>query len=413
MAATRKGKRPVTPQDVLRVANDVATNVLIERASELRVIVLGSLAGVNIHQLGPPGSGKSLGLRAFAERVTGARYFEKAVHAQMPADAIVGGYDMPNFAKTGEFVRNIEHYAPNAHIVNLDEITRANGPTLDAILPMWNSEERRAEANGGMFTTPIMFAVSASNYMPDPDDAHLGALVDRFTLMQLIDYVKADDSFKEMFRRHHARRLAEVDGTLKPETIKLEQLQVAQNEVLHVRQTPEFLDDFAKLRREAKSEGLAVSDRRWMELGRVCRASAWLADRDYLIQEDLAVIEPGLWREAEDIPIAHKLVLPYHGRFEREATQKRQEAAPAIASVEEIRPLVEGTPPNEELPQDTVSKAIGAARKIAAVKGRVDKVLAEAERDKRDPAGLRDLSNELLAIQHWFKDNGLPHHMPE
>jgi len=407
----------VVPADIERVADDVSTNVLIERRAEMRTIVLGSLAGANIHQLGPPGTGKSLGLRQFCSRITGGlfvdgevregRYFEKTVHAQMPADALIGGYDMPRFAQTGEFARNVEHYLPNANFAFIDEITRANGPTLDALLPTLNTEERLAEANGGMFVTPLMFVVTASNYMPDPDDPHLGALVDRFTLMQFVDYVRADDSFKDMLERHHARRIGEKDNSLTPETMTLEQFRLAQDQVNRVRPTPEWKTAYANLRRDARGEGLRVSDRRYMELGRVCRASAWLAGRDFLIAEDLAAVESGLWRDTDQIPLAHKLVLPFHGRFEREAADKTQEAAEPLARLEAVRPQVEGTPPNVDIDNELLREVLQVSRRIETVKDRVDGVLAEAAKEQRDASGLRDLSNELAAAQEWMRSQKL------
>lgn len=392
---------------IMGVATDLKTNVLIERNAETNVLILALVAGVNAHLLGPAGTAKSLASRATAERIVGARYFEKAVHAQMPADAIIGGYDMPNFAKTGEFARNVEHYAPNAHIVFLDEITRANGPTLDALLPMLNTEERRAEANGGMFKTPIMFVVTASNFMPDPDDAHLGALVDRFTLMQYVEAVKADESFREMFRRHHARRIQERTNTATPATMTLEQLELAQIECEQVEATAVFLDAYADLRRRTKAEGLQVSDRRWMELGRVARASAWLSDRTELIPEDLAAVEHGLWRDRTDMPKAHMLVKDFLGRFEQAATKHREELAAALETMEQLRPIVEGTPPTEMLDGATMSQVNSAGRVVMDVHKRVRKALAEAAVEKRDAPGLRDIDSELLAVQTWLKDNTL------
>lgn len=409
--ARKQSVEAVEPGDFLRVIQFLDTQVLVERSLELRIIALGTLAGVNIHQLGPPGVAKSLGLREFARCITGARYFEKALNANMPADAVIGAYDMAKFAATGEFVRNVEHYAPFAHVIFLDEWFRANGPMQDALLPLANTEERQAEHNGGMMPCPTIVLVSASNHMPDPDNEQAQALVDRITLMSYVEAVKADDSFKEILRRHHDRRLAQRGGTWTRETIALEQVQAAQEMVNAVRLSPEFLDKTAELRRAAANEGLGVSDRRWTELGRVCRAQAWLSGRDHTIPEDLAVVEHGMWRERDQIEIAHKLVLPFHGRFEREATSKRQEAAKAMAMIEEIRPLVEGTPPTEELDPSVLTKAIQASRAIATVKSRVDAVLSEAEKEKRDAGGLRDLSNELLAIQLWLKKNKLPHNM--
>lgn len=412
-AATKKVARTVKPEQVLAVADDVATNVLVERAGEMRTLVYGTLAGANVHQLGPPGTAKSLGLRSFAQRVTGARYFEKTVNPQMPADALVGGYDMERYAKEGVFGRKVDGYLPWAHVGFVDEVTRLNGPGQDAMLPLFNTEERMYEGDYGMAKSALRVLVTASNFMPDPDDPRAGAFVDRFTLMQYIDYVKADESFMEMLERHHARRLREADlaapGSYTPKTITIEQLDAAQREVNLVALTADFKQKYSELRRNAKSEGLRVSDRRWMELGRVARASAWLAGRDFLIPEDLAAIESGLWRDPEEIPLAHKLVLPFHGRYEREARQKKDEAAAPLAEWEAIRPLVEGTAPNVDLAQDLLTRAINTSRKIKDVRNRVGKLLDSAKREQRDAAELRGLASELDGVLKWFADNDLPH----
>lgn len=406
--AAPKGAPSVSPADFERVERWITTEVLVERALEMRVLIRGSLAGVNVHEIGKPGVAKSLGLREYAKCVIGALYFEKVVHGMMPADAIIGGYDMPLFARTGEFRRVDKGYAPHAHIIFIDELPRANGPTLDSVLPILNTTERAAEQNGGMVKTPCLFVVTASNTWFDAENQQHQALSDRVTLMLYVEDVKSEDSFKEILRRDHERRQQIVQGGQTRETVTLEQLIEAQRQVQEVRLSPEYLDAAAKLRREAAQEGLSFGPRRWVELGYVARANAWMANRDETIPEDLAIIEHGLWRDADDRPLAHKLVLPFHGRFEREASAKRQEAAKGLAEVEQIRPQVEGTPPNEELDQDVLTKAIAASRRIDDVKARVDKVLTEADAEKRDASALRELSNELLAVQKWFKRNNLP-----
>lgn len=398
----------VTPDDFLRIERHLTTEVLVEREKEMRMLIRVALAGVNLHQIGAPGVAKSLMLRQFASLIVGARYFEKPLNANLPADALMGSIDIPRLVTKGEYGRNVEHFIPNAHVVFVDEIVRANGPVLDALLPVMNTEERQAEANGGMVVAPIKFMVTASNTWFDADNAQHGAISDRVTVMQLIEDVRSDDSFKEILRRHHARRKGERAGTLKRETITLEQLEQAQLEVNLVEFSPEFLDDAAKLRREAKGEGLPVSARRWVELVRVCRANAWMSGRDTLIPEDLVVVEHGMWRDRDEIPLAHKLVLPFHGRFEREAQEKRAEADKAFAALEAIRPQVEGTPDGEQLEQDVMLEAMKAAREIDAVKDRVEKVLVEAEKEKRDAANLHALDNELLAAQLWLHDHSLP-----
>jgi MoxR-like ATPase len=400
----------VAPEDVLAVASDISTNVLVDRTAEMRVLVLGLLAGGNVHQLGPPGSAKSLGLRELAKRVDDANYFEKQVSAQMPMDAVMGGYDMPRFAQTGEFARNVQGKAPWAHIVNIDEIFRANGPTIDALLSLYNSQERLYEGNGDgqPIRANTLFFVSSSNHLPDAGDPQFSAFVDRISAMQWIDYVKSDESFKEILRRSDARTTAERDGTYKRVTITLEQLVIAQNEVAHVRLTPDFLDGYARVRVQARDEGLMISDRRWVELIAFSKASAWLAGRDFLVPNDIAAVEHGLWREHKEIPLAHKLVLDFHSTFEKEATQRRQEAAEWIAGWEQIRPVVEGTPPNERLEQETITHIANISRALADLQKEVRNGLERAKAEKADAAGLRELDDEMSAIRKWWGDNGLP-----
>jgi MoxR-like ATPase len=272
---TRARKRTpavtVTPEDFVRVVRYLDTQVLVERALELRMLTLTTLSGVNQHQLGGAGIAKSLALREWAKCITDARYFEKPMNPTLTPDAVIGGYDMPRYAKTGEFVRKVDGYAPTAHVIFIDEWFRANGAMLDALLPLANTEERMAEHNGGMMKCPTLMLVSASNTLPDPDNVQALALVDRITLMLYVEDVKADESFKEVFRRHHERRQAERAGVTTRETVTLAQVQEAQRQVDAVKLSAEFLDEAADLRRRVKAEGLAVSPRRWMELGRVLR----------------------------------------------------------------------------------------------------------------------------------------------
>lgn len=399
----------VEPDDFLRVMRYLDTQVLVERSNEIRVLFLTLLSGTNFHLNGEPGVAKSLALDEAAKCIVGAAYFKKPMNEELAPSAVLGGYDYANFMSTGDLHRKVLGMLPTAHIGFVDEIFRANGMMLDALLPIANVGERQAEIDGRMQRTPLLMLVSAANFMPDSDNARAAAYLDRVTNMLWVERVKSGDSFKEIMRRHAARVAAEANSTgIQRETITLEQVHEAQRQVRLVRLTPEFLDNAYDLRTKATGEGIVVSDRRWMEVFLVARANAWFAGRDFLIPEDLAVAEYGMARERDQIPSAHKLVLPFHGRFEREATEKRQEATPAIESVEEIRPLVEGTPPNEELDPDVLRKAINASRKVDAVKARVDAVLEEAEKEKRDAAKLRDLANELLALQMWFKQHNLP-----
>src|SRR4051794_4853613 len=89
-ASAKASAGGVSPADFERIVSWLTSEVLVERANEMRVLVRGMLAGVNIHFIGEPGIAKSLSLREFAKCIDDARYFEKQVHGLMPADALIG-----------------------------------------------------------------------------------------------------------------------------------------------------------------------------------------------------------------------------------------------------------------------------------------------------------------------------------
>ena len=407
---SRAKKVKVAPDDFQRIIRFLCADVLVEREREMPVLIRGTLAGVNIHQIGGGGLAKSLGLREFSKCVTNARYFEKALQPFTPDGAVIGPYDMAEYAKTGIFARNLKGYAGDAHIVFLDELLRASGAVRDAAMPLMNASERHVDANGVMVKSPMLVLVTASNTWFDPDDAYSQAVEDRVTLMQRVEDIKADDSFKELIRRQQVREILVRDGKWeqKRETITLEQLVQAQDESARVdaAQTP-FLDAVADLRRKAKGKGLLVSPRRWLELIRVCKANAWMAGRDFCIPEDLIVVEDGLWRSEEHIPIARELVQEYRGKFEQFATDRRAEAEKTFARIEQIRSQVEGTPKGEEMVQEVLLESINAMREVAALKARVQENIDEAEAEKRAATDLHALMGEITALENWARAHNL------
>lgn len=402
------GTVKVTPDDFRRIIAWLCSTQLVERERTMRDVNLCALAGQNLHQLGGAGVAKSHALSEFAACIVGTRYFEKQINAGLAPDAVIGGYDMPLFASTGEFARNVEHHAPNADISFIDEIFRGNGPMLDALLPYMNSAKRRAEVNGGMVRVPTLFVVTASNHMPDRDDGQRQALVDRITMMQFIDDIRADDNFVAVMRQHE-QRLTNPDAVEgSRETLTKEQLVQAQTEVRAVKLTPEFENAATKLRKDAAAKGLHASTRRWLELYVVCRANAWMNGRSHLVPEDLAVCEPGLWRDPNDRSTAHELVIGFHGRFEREANKYRKEAAKPLAQLAEVRPVIENTPPHQELDVEVWKKVNNASRALGSVRERVHAALAEAEKEQMDASGLREIEAELRATQDWLAANKMP-----
>lgn len=406
-ASSDGGTVAVTPADFKRVDAWLDTHVLVERTTETRLSTVALIGGLNLHLLGPSGVAKSLGHREKAKCITGAIYFEKPMNEELSIDELIGPPDIPALANAGVWQRILTGYLTAADYGFVDEVFRSNGIVQNALLPIANTTERQAIANGGMIDIPLLTLVTASNTMPDPDNLLARAFVDRLGLMAYVERVKADDSFKEVIRRSDARLKARATNTVVRETITVEQVREAQRQVNLVEITPEFLDSLATLRRQVFEENLSTSDRGWVEIVQACRACAWMAGRGFVIAEDLVIAEHAIWRDPDERPTAHGLVLPFHGRFEREAVAKREEASEPLAMLEEARPVIEALSPNEDMPQETFRKLTSARRRLKIVRERVEDLLTEAEQEQREATGLRDLANEITAWADWLQGYGV------
>jgi MoxR-like ATPase len=411
----RRRKKTVTPDDLRRVARDINENVVIERGVVVREILLTALSGTNLHLLGVPGVAKSLALRAFAQRIVGGNYFEIPFNEEIGTDEFYGPPDIPRLTREGVLVRNPEYHAPWAHVIFGDEMFRSNGVMQNALLPIWNVGERHVKLNGHLERAPMLFGVSASNTLPDPDDRMADALMARITTMLVVERLTTE-GFKQMLGVLERSRLSE--GVAERETITLAQLQAAQDDVALVRQTPAWVDAYAEMRAAAIAAGLDVDDRRLADLEAKQRANAWLGGREELIVEDIVVVRDGLWRDPEERNAAHEVVKPYFGRFERSANDLRaeideplhvgfKEGEKQIRPFDTVRPLMDALPPNQD-DHDLMRECLFIGRRLWATRKRVQDTVREAEGEGADTAALRELEDELAGVAAWYDNAGLP-----
>jgi MoxR-like ATPase len=76
---------------------------------------------------------------------------------------------------------------PEADLVFLDEIFKANAGILNSLLEILN--ERMFSDGKDRIPVPMLFLVGASNEIPDPEDK-LGALYDRLVLKYEVKPIK-------------------------------------------------------------------------------------------------------------------------------------------------------------------------------------------------------------------------------
>jgi MoxR-like ATPase len=241
----------------------------IEREEAILALTLAYHSGEHLLMLGPPGTAKTMLAEEFA-RLTGLKFFHRLLHPFSEPEEILGPIDIQAH-KQGRYERIIDGFLPTAEIAFLDEIFKANSAILNALLDAM--EYRRLFISPTQtLNLPLKMLIGASNEYPAPD-AGLDAFADRFLFMVQVNYVD-DGNFKRLLK-----------GTGTP--LSIDPLQVPPDTV----QVPdEIYDLLLGLRRELRSQGIIVSDRRWVKSIKVMKAHAALRQSDQVERQDVLAL---------------------------------------------------------------------------------------------------------------------------
>ncbi|MFY0541999.1 AAA family ATPase [Nannocystis pusilla] len=149
----------------------------------IRLLFISALAGEHMVMVGPPGTAKSAIVRAFAQ-VIDARFFDYLLTRFTEPNEIFGPVDIQAF-RQGTYRRRIEKMLPEAEVVFLDEIFKANSAILNSLLTLVNA--RRFTHGTSTVRVPLISLFAASNEVPT--DEALSAIFDRFLLRVRCDYL--------------------------------------------------------------------------------------------------------------------------------------------------------------------------------------------------------------------------------
>jgi MoxR-like ATPase len=133
------GATPSIP-DLARRLQDGARQLeaqFLGKEEIIRLLFISALAGEHLVMVGPPGTAKSAIVRAFAQ-VIDARYFDYLLTRFTEPNEIFGPVDIQAF-RSGTYRRRIEKMLPEAEVVFLDEIFKANSAILNSLLTLVNA----------------------------------------------------------------------------------------------------------------------------------------------------------------------------------------------------------------------------------------------------------------------------------
>ncbi len=363
---------PVPPASALATLEAEINAAFPEREQIVRAMLAAAVAGEHVVTLGPPGTAKSALARALSAAFRSS-YFETLMTRFSTPEDVFGPVKLSGLQQD-RFTRAMNGRLPTAEIAFVDEVFKANAAILNSLLTILN--ERIFHDDGQPVACPLVSCFAASNELPEGPE--LDALYDRFLVRLVTDYIADADTFRGLLAGvasgTRATITAEVD-------IRAEQAAAAAVVV-----TDETLDALVALREACKKNGIAVSDRRWIQCLSLVRAAAHLDGRTATEAEDLEVLEHVLWRKPDERIAVARVI---------QATINPS-GAKAVEELDAARDLASKLPEQGKLDPAAYMAAIGtASRDISEIVKRLEvlptsrkvaAVLAEVRAIKQDIA---------------------------
>ena len=330
---------------------------IFEKETEISLSLLAALAGESVILLGPPGVAKSMVARQLKTAFKDAQSFEYLMSRFSTPDEIFGPVSIQKLKTSDTYERAVDGYLPTADVVFLDEIWKA-GPAIQNTLLTVINEKIFRNGNREMHL-PLKLLVAASNELPAKGEG-LEALWDRFVIRIESRPIKQEKNFRAMLlessptdstdftdyvRKGIVQEQKAHHANLKKDTESVELNMFSQNgkdkSVLSVKSVGDLrisaeeyaewtnqisgigvseavLDAISSIRKSlravnvdeaAERRNIYVSDRRWKNIVRLLRTSAFIQDRAEVAICDLLPIYHCLWQEPEERDAIRNIVI--------------------------------------------------------------------------------------------------------
>ena len=282
---------------------------------------LAALAGESIILLGPPGVAKSMVARQLKTAFREAQSFEYLMSRFSTPDEIFGPVSIQKLKTSDTYERAVEGYLPTADVVFLDEIWKA-GPAIQNTLLTVINEKIFRNGNREMHL-PLKLLVAASNELPAKGEG-LEALWDRFVIRIESRPIKLEKNFRAMLlevkseERGVKKQSSVAEGKANSNAITAEEYAEWTERIGKIGVKIEVLDAISAIRKSlravnvdeaAERRNIYVSDRRWKNIVRLLRTSAFMQDREEVDICDLLPIYHCLWQEPEERDAIRNIVI--------------------------------------------------------------------------------------------------------
>lgn len=285
---------------------------IVGKQDAIRLVLVALISGGHTLLEDVPGVGKTLLAKSLAKSIDGKFQRIQCTPDLLPSD--VTGTNIWN-QRTGEF-----EFLPGPVFTNVllaDEVNRATPRTQSALLEVM--EEHQVTVDGVTRKVPIPFFVIATQNpveyqgtFPLPE-----AQMDRFALSLSLGY---PNEAEELQMLHQLQNRVSVDS-LSP-CISLEEIQELQRLSTLVkveRSLQQYMLNLVRATREDEEITLGISPRGTVALFRTAQAWAFLANRDYVIPDDVKYLAPFV--------LSHRMI-PAGGRRAKAIVERLLHATP-------------------------------------------------------------------------------------
>lgn len=315
----------VTLNEKFQTVQTYLNQKVLERETEIEIMLTSLVAGQHVFLLGLPGVAKSYLIRSVVECIGGASYFDKLFTSFTSFQEVFGPLSLKGL-KEDRFEYAIDGFAATSNIVFADEIFKANSPILNSLLSLM---EERIFTNGTqVLKTPLISLFGASNELPK--DESLQALYDRFTSRLVIKPLLQGDNFIKMLT---------ASPVTPPNCLNVADLATANEESRKVK-VDGCLEEFSNLRRQIQvelSNTVYVSDRRWKACLRFLQAYAWLNGRQEVTADDFLALSNCLWEKPEQEMQIAGILAQYVSPFVDEVQGLYNEAVVLMEEANKVR----------------------------------------------------------------------------
>jgi MoxR-like ATPase len=280
-------------QDAFRVFRREMAQSMVERDDEVFLVLSALLCNEHAVIVGPPGCGKTMALRAVTAWID-AMLFAIQLNKYTTPEELNGPVSIVGL-KNDVYKRITTGKAPECEVLFLDEVFKASSAILNTVLMLLN--ERQFYNGGVLINCPLKLCVAASNEWPGDGAGgqELSALFDRFLFRKTVRPIATEKGIDSLL-------WGNLPEPTPSRNLTAGELKSAQSDVAAMPWAQNAKDAYTQIRRQCRSEGIIVGDRRLKKSVLACQAAAYLSGHVEVEPEDLEILSHVLWVDPSEQP---------------------------------------------------------------------------------------------------------------